>query len=580
MSDDKLQYSDRYHQINRQQSITTPVHACIEFITNSIDAYNSLTRDDQTIKNKIDIEVMRDPKESYIIVRDYAKGMTAEEMEQKLLVVGNYSGDDTSRGLFGRGAKDASFIGNIHFSAICNGLYSSCVIRQDNTGTVIMDDIPVNNELRNQLHLDNNGMIVKLQVPFGSLPRLKDFFIRLRKNIYLRDIITNESNIIHFSGKEYVTDSWVDGSDTGRYETFAKELWYKYPVAKLVFAYDYDVPGYEGMSARFELFQSETEIPNPRVEEELEYGIIVCSSTSIHGASGLYYEGAAIDYRWHRNLKYFYGRLICDGIDQLARAAGNNQLNDKNPRICIDPNRRTGLVKDHPFVQALYETPYQTLEIACNRLQDIRDSNIITSGDAADILSELSQYLSENIVTEDILFTWRSKDDHYNLMNIAKTARNIELDPHFLGMTAEELQTFKIQPKESFVPQRNRPSVVVIPTNDEYMDDPFDVQYYPKKIVIRLNLNYPDIQPFCKMVDGSLTFANPGKAMVAINGHLSIVLAKIMVRQEVLNKVRDSSLTTEQLQVMNSHELDARRKINAGLTQRTLTAIQKIKSQK
>lgn len=576
-----LKYTDRYHKIIRQTSVTTPVHALVEFITNSIDAYNSVDPE-KTIKWKIDIEVQRDPQNSWITIRDQAKGMTSLEMQNKLLTVGEYTAESTSRGLFGRGAKDASFLGNTYFHAIKDDKYSAVSIHKDNTGYLIHTDIDVTSEIRQELGIGKNGMLVKLELSFGILPKLKDLFIRTRKNIFLRDIVTAKHIDIHFKGTQIITDSWINQENSCSQETFEKYFWYEYPLAKKVISYDYEVNGYPGVKAKFELYQSETQIKNPRVEDELEYGITVSSDTSVYEVGALYYQDPTVtNYRWNPNLKYLYGRLTCPSIDTLAREAGENRLNDKNPYILIDPNRRDGLSKTHPFVKALYEIPYRTLEVAINSVQDIRDSNLITGGDVDEIMSELSSFLSDNIISDDMLFTWRSKTDHENLTKVARAIQNVEIDPEFLGLSKKELESFKFKAKKEYVPRRkHKPRVVVKFADDDTMEDPYEIQYFPHKIVIKLNFNYPDIKPFCSLVDGNLEFQKPGKAMIAINGHLSNVLSKILLRQEILHTQAEINLTTDQLQELYNRELQVRKTINNGLTQRTMGAITKIKTRR
>ena len=70
------------------------------------------------------------------------------------------------------------------------------------------------------------------------------------------------------------------------------------------------------------------------------------------------------------NAKWFFGRLTCDFIDDLWNEYDNRfeqglPALPANPRPIVDPLRKEGLVREHPFVDALFKECLEEASAAC-----------------------------------------------------------------------------------------------------------------------------------------------------------------------------------------------------------------------
>ncbi len=107
------------------------VRALVELITNADDAYGQADGD-------VVVEITRNEGEPVAVsVRDNAKGLTLEELENCFSVLGGVTsgfaqGDDV-RGLFGRGAKDTAAFGRTVFESIKDGHYGQFELTSEGT---------------------------------------------------------------------------------------------------------------------------------------------------------------------------------------------------------------------------------------------------------------------------------------------------------------------------------------------------------------------------------------------------------------------------------------------------------------
>src|SRR5207253_6319059 len=112
------------------------------------------------------------------------------------------------------------------------------------------------------------------------------------------------------------------------------------------------VPGYQGITAKLIIKRAERAFvrENPRFRLG---GILVKSRHGIH-ESTLFDASLETDV----HAQYFYGKLVCEGIDDLwneydERFERKQPFSNTNPKPVIDPSRKTGLTRDHPFTDAL-----------------------------------------------------------------------------------------------------------------------------------------------------------------------------------------------------------------------------------
>lgn len=122
----------------------------------------------------------------------------------------------------------------------------------------------------------------------------------------------------------------------------------------------FEVPGYEGAEAKLLLFRAPKRFQREKERFRLG-GVLVKSRHAIHEATlfdqSLESDGCA---------QWFFGRLTCDAIDDLwnefdERYAADLEPASSNPVPILDPSRRSGLTRDHPFVEALYSEALKRL---------------------------------------------------------------------------------------------------------------------------------------------------------------------------------------------------------------------------
>lgn len=553
-----LTLSGRLHEIIRQTSIRTIYEAIVELVTNADDAYRSINQNQKDIK----IEVIRkNTGKTYLSIIDQASGMSYDDMNLNLLTVGNYTATESSRGMMGRGAKDCSFLGNIIFTCIKENKLNQLIIYQNRTADFLQKDIEVTDDIRLTYRIINNGCHVELEVDNTLVPPIDKLSSGIINNIYLRKLL-----------KEPCTTILLKEGD------FNQRLKYTDPKRKLVVSCDYDIPEYN-TSAKLEIYRSDDELPYNPISDQSSYGILVSSDKSVYECSALYHVDTAVqDYMWNPNIRYITGSLLCNDIDRIAREATNGNINSKNPYLLIDPNRRNGLVKDHPFTIALYHHAYQLLDIIISRIQDTRDDKLMESGNASDVFNSLNDLVSSLLPPESVLYTWRTKDDHEKLKEIANTVKNVNLDSNFLGLTWEEIQ--KIAADKYL--QVTKTSVYgnsfkISFSNDPKLKGAYQILYLPAKISMKINANDHMIKPYISVDNNVVNLTNPGKALTSIGSMVIEATNNMIVRRNVLSG-KTTALDITALNEYMYHINDARESVAPNVFSRILTGIQSIKA--
>jgi hypothetical protein len=553
-----LTLSGRLHEIIRQTSIRTIHEAIVELVTNADDAYRSISQISKDIRMEI---VRKSNGKTSLFVVDQATGMSLDEMNSNLLTVGNYTATEFSRGMMGRGAKDCSFLGNITFTCIKDNKLNQLVIYQNRTADFLQKEVEVSDDFRSKYQISNNGCNVELELDNSLVPSVDKLSVTISNNIYLRKLLKEVSTTVLLK----------EGN-------FNQRLSYTEPSRKLVVSCEYDIPEYN-TSAKLEIYRSDDELPYNPISDQIPYGILVSSDKSVYECSALYHVHSGVqDYMWNPNIKYITGSLTCNDIDKIARDATNGNINSKNPYLLIDPNRRNGLVKDHPFTIALYHHAYQLLDIVISRIQDTRDDKLMESGNASDVFNSLNDLISSLLPPESILYTWRTKDDHEKLKEIANTVKNVTLDSNFLGLTWEEIQKIA-QDKYLQVTKTSvyGNSFKISFSNDPKLKVPYQILYLPGKISMKINANDHSIRPYISVDKNVVNLTNPGKALTTIGLLVIEATNNMIVRRNVLSG-KTSALDISALNEYIYHVNDARESVAPNVFSRILTGIQSIKA--
>jgi hypothetical protein len=252
------------------------------------------------------------------------------------------SGDlESVRGTNSRGAKDVAALGKVTFQSIADdGRYHRCEI--EGTKFSLYQSEAVTAEVRTALGIrSGTGTLVTVDVegrarkPFPSHEKLADGVANL---VVLRDILSDSRRTVVLSDlnkdrRNTLRSPIIDGRERVKHS--------------------FEVPGYPKATAKLVIKRSATPFSRER-DRFRKGGILIKSKRAIHEATLF---DNRLDYDPHA--AWFYGRLSCPHLDDLVndydnRLEAGGLPSDRNPSPVIDPMRRQGLMRDHPFVDALF----------------------------------------------------------------------------------------------------------------------------------------------------------------------------------------------------------------------------------
>jgi hypothetical protein len=315
--------------------------AIVELVTNSDDRYQILKS-----AGAIEIEVLRrrGKNPSILQVRDFADGMNADTMREKISTLGGrVSGlekGELVRGTHSRGAKDVAALGRVVFESVAeDGLYHKCEI------TPFFDFLPPESQpatpsVRKRIGIiKGTGTVVTIELDSSQrVPQHENLKHQLCRLVNIREILRDDQRrvLLKDTGKrrkDVLLNPKVDGTIR------IKE--------------SFEVPGYPGARAKIIISRAKKRFENESQRFRLG-GIFIISKHAVHEAtlfdSGLESNPHAL---------WFYGKLVCPYIDDLCNEyddcfEAREHPKERNPIPPLDPSRRSGLTRDHPFVKALF----------------------------------------------------------------------------------------------------------------------------------------------------------------------------------------------------------------------------------
>lgn len=405
MSDTALPFitiDPRMYQFVRSVAIKNWFDALVELITNADDAYEKrdTKSDDGPTPRDIRVSLCGSSK---LLVRDHALGMNSSEMKEKLLQVGKYTSERGLRGHFSRGAKDITALGDAHFEAIKDGMYSKCIITHEAKVSMVVEDIPATEAVRASMRVPANGFLVTLHIrpehsPQEALSDIASLTGRITKIASLRDIFSNPLVNVELS---------IDDDDDR-----VVDIKYNYPSGHLVLDTVYAVPNYPDASARFQVYMADEMIAEPQYETQIEFGFLLISKKTIHQVTTFRPQ-----FRHDRNMRHFYGRLTCDYIEDLLFDWEESEATAQNPFSIIDP-ARGGVNIDHPFIGHLFSVPAAKLDLILQEKEEAQTENFIVAEDVHELLTQLEVFGKQLLITDTIRTTWRSAKTEEFLMAV------------------------------------------------------------------------------------------------------------------------------------------------------------------
>jgi hypothetical protein len=322
--------------------------AIVELVTNSDDSYRRLEEKGQKVSGEINIYLTRKKGghcES-LKVKDYAEGMSKEELE-KALVYGSETSGITEgrsvRGLFGRGLKEAIIaLGEGEIKTIKNGkLCSTKVWFDKKQKKAFYDKKSLDNIIETS---EKNGTEINIIVKNEKMkvPEFKTFKDQLSKHYQLRDI--NSSNNRKIS---------LTFHDLKRGKTFEEKITFSYPDGKKVKEETIELPNYKD-KVKIIVYESLEPLEFSRYNPCGRAGILIKTKGAILDNQLFKFENDQAAF-------YFFGEAICEGLEERLR---------KGETEIIDPNRG-GLEWRHEYCQALAKAIENILEPLINEKRKI-----------------------------------------------------------------------------------------------------------------------------------------------------------------------------------------------------------------
>lgn len=331
----RMEFADRLILQQADQAIGKNVtRALVELITNSNDRYHILEGRGIPVNGTIVIEIQRRHSNSVIRVRDFATGMSSEDMDQK---VGKYA-EETSgfkqgesvRGLWGRGLKDSVYgLGHGTVRSICDDQFNDCSL-------LIKEGVPMyerepmrkaTRAIRTQFQLPSgNGSIVEIIISRDDVRT--PLFDALRRNLEhhfeIRAILENSQRSVilrEINSRGKVTQE--------------PQLSYKPPIGSLILDEQFTVPG-GSRDVRLEVYRSDEPLSTPGEEHEYaDAGLLVMSRNIVLSLTLFKFDN-------NEHASRLYGRLTCDEVHEL--------LKNDEPVLTAT---RDGINWKHPFMSEL-----------------------------------------------------------------------------------------------------------------------------------------------------------------------------------------------------------------------------------
>ena len=330
-------------------SIQNIYDAIVELVTNSDDHYQFHFAHVHTsaAPGTIEIEIERHRGESMslIRVRDFGKGITLDEMDDKLgQRGGRVSGFEKGaavRGTNSRGAKDIARLGGVVFESMAqDGKYHKYEITR-NFICKLHSSAEPSEKVRRRLHIRNGtGTVVTLRVD-GSYPIPQhDSLLRdAARLVPLRDILSDPCRRVVLRDSTQQREHVLKAPRCEGKERVSQTL---------------SIPDYPDVKAKLVIVRAKKQFEARQRARFRLGGILVKSRHAVHEATLF---DNVLDGDPHA--LWFCGKLSCEYIDDLwndfdTRFATDRERDPRNQTPIVDPARRGGLSREHTFTKVLY----------------------------------------------------------------------------------------------------------------------------------------------------------------------------------------------------------------------------------
>lgn len=433
LSPEPLDYTKRHGYLIAQDAIRDIYDAMVELITNSDDSYSDLKKTDGPILIEIEHRYKGNSK---IIVRDRAEGMTLDEMRKKIKKVGDFTNRNNSRGFMGRGAKDCAVLGKVTFESVKDDYYHKCEVLSSMDFVPYLPSIKATDEIRRELGIHRgNGTVVTIEVEQKHrVPRYETLLSELPKHFALRDIMHKES------GRKVLLRNLNENT--------LEPLIYNDPPGEKVIDEKIEINGYEGAFAQLVIYKHSEPLEDPSDKRFRRTGILIKGDMAIHEIT-LFTNEFENDHYAH----FYFGKLLCSYIDTICKEFDKRRENkephpENNPFFLIDPNRRGGLRRDHPFTKALFQIPTERLRalIATDKEKEKTKRVQIENEETKERLKKLAKAASKFI--QDKVEDLEELTDEYDKKELKAFAKTgVLILPPSYTLVVNEIKTFGFRAK-------------------------------------------------------------------------------------------------------------------------------------
>jgi hypothetical protein len=494
-SGDKIGIDPRMYDIYRGLSIRGVMDALVELITNSFDAYRSVSTSGT-------VRIFTDPHLRKITVVDTAVGVSPEDFKSKILTAGSFTAAHSSRGMMGRGLKDITSISNKMVIRTCKEMSFS--------RTELLTDLSIQNtiigsspppDLWSKLGISPEGASF-FHVEFYVAPHIEfvsdeSLFNRIRDNVAFR--------------AEKLSDIIFNGTPV-KFSLPSEDS------KKLLSSFTLKIPGYpEGDPCKLVIYKYPVNLAAKCTEVHPTLG----SDRKDYAYNGISVVSAGISYEmsdcsdgtWSSNgyssYKFINGVLEVPHIKLLAHDLFENGASEKNPFLVFDPNRREGLNNRHPFVKTLKAEVGKWVRHVLRSISK-SDNDVVNEGDFLKyVFDTLKDSIYNSIEMTDVkVYSWKSKEATQTLIEFEENIDTIEYIDDTISPGDKNSILPPPPPPPPIMEESNvkvRPKLDFQIVTDPDMDYVYRIKYEGENITVYLNSLDPAIQSYIhfKTEDGS-----------------------------------------------------------------------------
>jgi hypothetical protein len=344
--------SDDRHTSRRMRSAIqgNVIRALVELVTNSDDSYTRLESEGKTINKKIEIEYQKTSYNCEFTVRDYAEGMSIDDVKNGFTKYGAATSGlkegKRVRGFFGQGAKDA--LACMKDGKICtfkNDEFVECKLYIENNIAKyeIKGPVPVDDWLRAKHKIPSNGTVAYFSTdPSRGIktPQFDTVHEELANNYLLRKIMTNPNRkiiLINMKTKD------------------SREIKHRLPVGEELLNETFNIQygDYPDFSIHMVIFRAKTDLTQSG--DDRQGGLLFTDE-----------DGAVLDI----SLLKFDNEPLAAKLFGEVEINGFRNLLAKEEAVLTD--ERNGLDRRHVFCKVLIEEVEKRLEEIINKEKEMK----------------------------------------------------------------------------------------------------------------------------------------------------------------------------------------------------------------